>query len=140
MIDTVIVGAGPYGLSIAAHLRHRGIPFRIFGRPMDSWLNHMPRGMKLKSDGFASDIYDPEKAFTLRQFCAERGIRYADTGIPVEIDTFTSYGLAFRDRMVPELEDKLVAMPAVTPVGKRAKAMVVDRVCWGCEVESDTLV
>jgi thioredoxin reductase len=76
---------------------------------MDSWLNHMPRGMKLKSDGFASDIYDPEKAFTLRQFCAERGIRYADTGIPVEIDTFTSYGLAFRDRMVPELEDKMVA-------------------------------
>ena len=134
MIDTVIVGAGPYGLSIAAHLRHRGIPFRIFGRPMDSWLNHMPRGMKLKSDGFASDIYDPEKAFTLRQFCAERGIRYADTGIPVEIDTFTSYGLAFRDRMVPELEDKLVAMPAFTPVGMRAKAMVVNRVCWGSEV------
>ena len=109
MIETVIIGAGPYGLSIAAHLRQRGIPFRIFGRPMDSWLNHMPRGMKLKSDGFASDIYDPEKAFTLRQFCAERGIRYADTGVPVEIDTFTAYGLAFRDRMVPELEDKLVA-------------------------------
>jgi hypothetical protein len=39
-----------------------------------------------------------------------------------------------------DLEDKLVAMPAVTPVGMRAKAMVVDRVCWGCEVESDTLV
>ncbi len=109
MLNTVIIGAGPYGLSIAAHLRKCGVPFRIFGRPMDSWLNHMPKGMKLKSDGFASDIYDPEKAFTLRQFCAERGIRYADTGVPVEIDTFTSYGLAFRERMVPELEDKLVA-------------------------------
>ncbi len=109
MLETAIVGAGPYGLSIAAHFRRRGIPFRIFGRPMDSWLNHMPKGMMLKSDGFASDIYDPEKAFTLRQFCAERGIQYADTGVPVQLDTFSTYGLAFRDRMVPELEDKLVA-------------------------------
>ena len=71
---------GPYGLSIAAHFRRRGIPFRIFGRPMDSWLTHMPKGMMLKSDGFASDIYDPEQAFTLRQFCAEQGIEYADAG------------------------------------------------------------
>jgi thioredoxin reductase len=109
MLETAILGAGPYGLSIAAHFRRRGIPFRIFGRPMDSWLNHMPKGMMLKSDGFASDIYDPEKAFTLRQFCAERGIKYADTGVPVQLDTFSAYGLAFRDRMVPELEDKLVA-------------------------------
>jgi thioredoxin reductase len=108
MLSTVIIGAGPYGLSVAAHLRHSGIPFRIFGRPMDSWLAHMPKGMMLKSDGFASNIYDPENAFTLGQFCAERGIEYADTGKPVRLETFTAYGLAFRDRMVPELEDTLV--------------------------------
>jgi thioredoxin reductase len=117
MLETAIVGAGPYGLSIAAHFRRRGIPFRIFGRPMDSWLNHMPKGMMLKSDGFASDIYDPEKAFTLRQFCAERGIEYADTGVPVKLETFGAYGLAFRDRMVPELEDKLVVGVDQAPGG-----------------------
>ena len=117
MIDTVIIGAGPYGLSVAAHLRHQGIPFRIFGRPMDSWLQHMPKGMMLKSDGFASDIYDPEQAFTLRQFCAERGIKYADTGVPVQLETFGAYGLAFRDRMVPELEDKMVANVDRSPGG-----------------------
>jgi thioredoxin reductase len=108
MLSTAIIGAGPYGLSIAAHFRRSGIPFRVFGRPMDSWLAHMPKGMMLKSDGFASDIYDPEQAFTLRKFCSERGIKYADTGVPVRLDTFSEYGLAFRDRMVPELEDKLV--------------------------------
>jgi cation diffusion facilitator CzcD-associated flavoprotein CzcO len=108
MLKTAIVGAGPYGLSIAAHFRRRGIPFRIFGRPMDSWLAHMPKGMMLKSDGFASNIYDPEQAFTLQKFCAERGIEYADAGLPVRLETFTEYGLAFRDRMVPELEEKLV--------------------------------
>jgi thioredoxin reductase len=108
MLDTAIIGAGPYGLSVAACFRHRGIQFRIFGRPMDSWLAHMPKGMMLKSDGFASNIYDPEDAFTLEKFCAERGIQYAHTGIPVRLETFAAYGLAFRDRMVPELEDKLV--------------------------------
>jgi thioredoxin reductase len=108
MIETAIIGAGPYGLSIAAHFRSRGIPFRIFGRPMDSWLAHMPKGMMLKSDGFASNIYDPDSKFTLKQFCAERGIEYADMGVPVRLATFGEYGLAFRDRMVPELEDKVV--------------------------------
>jgi thioredoxin reductase len=108
MLDTAIIGAGPYGLSIAAHFRARGIPFRIFGRPMDTWLNHMPKGMMLKSDGFASNLYDPESAYTLSQFCAERGVEYADTGIPVRLETFNSYGLAFQSRMVPELERKVV--------------------------------
>jgi thioredoxin reductase len=108
MTEIAIVGAGPYGLSIAAHIRSRGIPFRIFGRPMDSWLAHMPKGMMLKSDGFASNIYDPESNFTLKRFCAAQGIEYADMGIPVKLATFGDYGLAFRERMVPELEDKMV--------------------------------
>jgi thioredoxin reductase len=75
---------------------------------MDTWLSHMPKGMMLKSDGFASDLSDPDRTLTLRQFCAERGIPYADMGLPVRLETFTSYGLAFQDRMVPDLENKLV--------------------------------
>jgi thioredoxin reductase len=108
MIDIAIIGAGPYGLSIAAHFRGSGIPFRIFGRPMDSWLSHMPKGMSLKSDGFASNISDPDGILTLRKFCAERGIEYSDTTVPIRLETFSSYGLTFRERMVPELEEKMV--------------------------------
>ena len=108
MTEVAIVGAGPYGLSIAAHLRYSGIPFRIFGRPMDSWLSHMPKGMCLKSDGFASNLSDPQGAATLNKFCLERGIEYSDTGMPVRLETFSSYGLAFKERMVPELEDHMV--------------------------------
>jgi cation diffusion facilitator CzcD-associated flavoprotein CzcO len=119
MLNTAIIGAGPYGLSIAAHFRHRGIAFRIFGRTTDSWLAHMPKGMMLKSDGFASNIYDPESAFTLEKFCAGSGIDYAHTGVPVKIDTFTSYGLAFRDRMVPELEGRIVTGVERVPGGFR---------------------
>jgi thioredoxin reductase len=108
MLDTAIIGAGPYGLSLGAFCKKRGIPCRIFGRPMDSWLAHMPKGMMLKSDGFASNLYDPDRALTLKQFCAEQNLQYADTGIPVRLDTFTSYGLAFKNRMASDVEEKLV--------------------------------
>jgi thioredoxin reductase len=108
MQEIAIVGAGPYGLSIAAHLRKRGLPFRIFGPPMDTWISHMPKGMHLKSDGFASNIYDPDKKLTLEKFCSERGIPYKDMGLPVRLDTFCEYGRAFQQRLVPELENKKV--------------------------------
>jgi thioredoxin reductase len=117
MLEIVIVGAGPYGLSIAAHLRSCGLPFRIFGRPMDSWRHHMPKGMMLKSDGFASNIYDPDGAFTLEKFCAQRGIAYHHTEIPVRLDTFASYGQAFRERLLAELEEKTVENIAQLPDG-----------------------
>jgi hypothetical protein len=117
MLDAAIIGAGPYGLSIAAHLRSRGIAFRIFGRLMDSWQSHMPKGMCLKSDGFASNIYEPEGDFTLAHFCAERGIEYSDAGIPVRLETFTAYGAAFKERKLPELENKMVTSLERAPGG-----------------------
>src|SRR4029077_19666608 len=117
MLDTAIVGAGPYGLSIAAHSRRRGITFRIFGRLMDSWIAHMPEGMMLKSDGFASNIYDPDGQLTLKNFCAEKGIPYGDSGCPIRLQTFAEYGLAFRDRMVPELDERTVASIEYLPEG-----------------------
>jgi Pyridine nucleotide-disulphide oxidoreductase len=108
MLETAIVGAGPYGLSIAAHFRALDVPHRIFGRPMDSWVSHMPKGMLLKSDGFASNLSDPSGDFSLKRFCLENGIDYADMGNPVRLETFSAYGRAFQERMVPDLEDKLV--------------------------------
>jgi thioredoxin reductase len=106
--NVAIIGAGPYGLSIAAHLRARGIEFRIFGRPMDTWLTRMPTSMRLKSEGFASSLYDPDSEFTLGAYCQHEGLPYADLGLPVPLETFTSYGLAFQKRFVPQLENKTV--------------------------------
>lgn len=100
----VIVGAGPYGLSLAAHLRERGIAFRIFGQPMQVWREQMPAGMHLKSDGFASDLYEPARRFTLKQYCEDRAIAYGDYGSPVRLDTFVAYGLEFQRKFVPMLE------------------------------------
>lgn len=117
--QVAIVGAGPYGLSIAAHLRALGIDFRIFGSAMDVWQRHMPRGMTLKSDGFASNLSDPGSSFTLKHFCAEQGIAYHDTQLPVRLDTFVSYALAFQKRFVPNLEDRMARSLDVAPGGFR---------------------
>ncbi|HKS65050.1 MAG TPA: NAD(P)-binding domain-containing protein [Xanthobacteraceae bacterium] len=106
--QVAIIGAGPYGLSLAAHLRGRGIDFRIFGTPLYSWRAQMPKGMFLKSEGFASNLYDPDGSFTLERFCADKGLGYADYNHPVPLDTFCAYGLAFQQRFAPLLEDEAV--------------------------------
>src|SRR5271165_715995 len=106
--DIAIIGAGPYGLSIAAHLRARDIEHRIIGEPMKFWLGHMPKGMLLKSDGFASSLYDPGGHFTLRHYCEEHNIEYAELGTPVRVEDFCAYGLAFQQRFAPNLDNKKV--------------------------------
>jgi hypothetical protein len=106
--DVAIVGAGPYGLSLAAHLRALGVSFRIFGRPLDTWRNHMPRTMLLKSEGVASSLSAPEPGGALKNHCAARGLAYQDHGLPVSLDTFNSYAGEFLARFVPDLEDTLV--------------------------------
>ena len=66
----------------------------------------MPVGMRLKSEGFASSLYDPNSTFTLAAYCKEKGLPYADVGLPVPLETFVAYGLEFQKRFVPELEEK----------------------------------
>lgn len=112
--DITIIGAGPFGLSIAAHLRQHNTDFRIVGKPMRSWLANMPEGMCLKSAGFASNLYDPDRLFPLSQYCKEQGLPYGDIDFPIPLDTFCSYSMAFQKRFVPNLEDDSVA--ALKPV------------------------
>jgi FAD-dependent urate hydroxylase len=115
--DVAIIGAGPYGLSLAAHLRDKGIEHRIVGEPMQFWSERMPRGMLLKSDGFASTLYDPKSEFTLKRYCEEQNIEYADLGTPVRVEDFCAYGLAFQRRFAPGLENKRVTLLDCTRSG-----------------------
>ena len=103
--QTAIVGAGPYGLSLAAHLGAAGANFRIFGKPMTSWRENMPKGMMLKSDGFASNLSSPDPQSTLKNWCAAQGIRYHDQLIPVPLTVFIDYAAWFQKRYVPSLEE-----------------------------------
>ena len=54
MTDTnvAIVGAGPYGLAAAAHLRRAGVEVRVIGQPMSFWQNTARRpAAALQLDG-----------------------------------------------------------------------------------------
>jgi hypothetical protein len=117
--DIAIVGAGPYGLSIAAHLRSKGLDFLSFGSPMQNWITQMPKGMLLKSEGFASDLYDPRASFALCRFCEEQGIPYADVGLPVRLETFVAYGLSFQRGFVPEVQNRVLVALCRHPSGFR---------------------
>jgi lysine/ornithine N-monooxygenase len=130
--EVAIVGAGPYGLSLAAHLRGAAIPFRIFGSPMESWRRHMPKGMLLKSDGFASNLSDPESSFTLEHFCAQEGIEYHATEVPVRLESFAAYGLAFQRRFAPELEEKRMTSLECVSGGFRLKFEDQDQLTARC--------
>ncbi|MFI2204037.1 FAD-dependent oxidoreductase [Streptomyces sp. NPDC020192] len=100
-----VIGAGPFGLSTAAHLRARGIPARVFGDPMVSWRAHMPDGMLLKSTPAASSLDCPQPGHTLADYCDAAGIRRlaADEDI-IPVETFIAYGEWFQQRLLPGLE------------------------------------
>jgi cation diffusion facilitator CzcD-associated flavoprotein CzcO len=104
----VIIGAGPYGLSLAAHLRAGGVDYRHFGMPMGLWQSAMPRGMLLKSEGFASNLSDPDGTHTLEAFCKATGRPYANVGLPVRLDTFISYGQWFQSELGLPVEEVLI--------------------------------
>jgi FAD-dependent urate hydroxylase len=106
--DVAIVGAGPYGLSLAAHLRAGGVDYRHFGLPMGLWQAAMPRGMLLKSEGFASNLSDPESTYTLEAFCKATGRPFAKIGLPVPLDTFVGYGQWFQSELGLPVEEVLV--------------------------------
>jgi hypothetical protein len=116
-VDVAIIGAGPYGPSLAAHLSACKLSYRIFGTPMSSWRNHMLTRTWLKSDGFASSLYDPKSAFTLASYCREQSLPYADVGLPVPIETFVAYGLEFQKRFVAQHEESDVTAVYRTPSG-----------------------
>ncbi len=115
MDDLVVVGAGPYGLSIAAHAASAGLGVRVLGRPMASWRDHMPEGMYLKSEPWSSNLSAPGGRHTLAAYCAGRGMA-ADHGSPLPIDVFSSYGMWFARNAVPEVEE--VTVTEVSPQGE----------------------
>jgi NADPH-dependent 2,4-dienoyl-CoA reductase/sulfur reductase-like enzyme len=98
--SVAIIGAGPYGLSVAAHLRALGIPHRIFGEPMRFW-RELGRGRFLKSFGFATNVYAPRPGLSFTEYCNARGLEgYEPCGIP----DFARYGIWAQEQVVPEVE------------------------------------
>lgn len=114
--DLLVVGAGPYGLSIASHAAAAGLNLRVFGRPMASWRDNMPRGMFLKSEPWASNLSDPAGQWRLDVYCAEHGLT-ARHAKPIPVEAFAEYGLWFARHAVPEVDERTVTRVAAGPGG-----------------------
>ncbi len=116
-VDVAVIGAGPYGLSLAAHLRARGVDHRVFGETMGAWKHNMPPGMLLKSYPWASNLSDPVSEFALKSFCTERALPYHDKLMPLPLSRFIDYGDAFQKRYVPAVERKVLMALEPCPSG-----------------------
>ena len=116
--SVVVIGAGPYGLSAAAHLIRMGVNVRVFGEPMESWAHHMPAGMMLRSRREASNIADPGRALGLESYEAASGLDRAE---PIPGARFVDYGRWFQKRAIPTLERRRVARVAPDPHGFRVE-------------------
>jgi NADPH-dependent 2,4-dienoyl-CoA reductase/sulfur reductase-like enzyme len=107
--DVVVVGAGPYGLAAAAHLRADDhLDVRIFGEPMSFWRG-MPRGMLLRSRWEASHIAHPSGPLTLDVYRAESGQRF---DAPIPLERFVDYGRWVQQHVAPDVDRRRVASVA----------------------------
>lgn len=103
--EVAIIGAGPYGLSAGVHLKKTGIGVRVFGEPMEFWANKMPEGMLLRSPRVASNLSDPDHAFTLDAY---ESASKKEPCAPVPLDTFVGYGRWFRHQLGTDLDQRTV--------------------------------
>jgi len=104
--DAVVVGAGPYGLSAAAHLLGRGLKVAVFGKTLEMWRDHMPKGMWLRSHWWATNLSDPRKDYGFEDFFKDASY---EKGYPIPIATFINYGLWFQRRAVPVVDETYVS-------------------------------
>jgi hypothetical protein len=111
-----VIGAGPYGLSAAAHLKAAGVDVRIFGKPMEFWADKMPAGMLLRSPRVASNISDPCASHTLDAFRSADGMTPA---APIPLEIFVDYGQWFQRQLISNLDQREVAAIEVSGNGFR---------------------
>jgi NADPH-dependent 2,4-dienoyl-CoA reductase/sulfur reductase-like enzyme len=103
--DVAVVGAGPYGLSTAAHLGDAGVDVHTFGGAMEFWDRNMPRGMLLRSAWEASHIAHPTPRLSLDAYENASG---RSLQRPVPLEDFVEYGLWYQREAVPTLDARRV--------------------------------
>ena len=96
----LIIGAGPFGLSLAAYLRDLGLDCVVAGDAMRFWREHMPAGMLLRS-GLDWHLDVAEEA-TLEAFVRECGLDEAVV-LPLSRDRYLEYVAWFMRRKAADV-------------------------------------
>jgi FAD-dependent urate hydroxylase len=91
----LIIGAGPYGLAVAASAKGNGLDYLLVGEPMSFWKDHMPEGMFLRSSW---DWHlDSMNESTIEAFLDERGLSKEDV-TPFSLTDYLDYCAWFQER------------------------------------------
>lgn len=129
-LDVAIVGAGPYGLSVAAHLRGR-CRARVFGEQMQTWRTRMPPDMRLRSDWDETSLSAPGGTGTIDRWAKTTGEPRQE---PIPLQMFLRYADWFRASFVDDLDPTDIAAAERADGGFR---LTTSR---GDEVAAKTLV
>lgn len=116
----LVIGAGPYGIAVAARALESGIETVVLGRPFAFWSENMPDGMYLRS---GPDWHlDASRIHTFESFLEERGVEAAEID-PVPIAVFLDYARWFqREKGVVADERFVTSVRLEGSAGKRPEA------------------
>jgi cation diffusion facilitator CzcD-associated flavoprotein CzcO len=119
--ELLVIGAGPYGLAVAAHARQHGIDTVTLGTPMGFWRGHMPAGMYLRS---GSDWHlDAAGEHTFQAFLSDRRMAPADVD-PIPLPVYLDYTIWFAGQKGLAVDD--VRVRRLTRAGERFVAVLDD--------------
>jgi FAD-dependent urate hydroxylase len=104
-IELLVIGAGPYGYSAAAHAQSRGIGTRIVGRPLSFWREQMPADMFLRSG--CDWTLDADGVHSFAAYFEERGYAPGEHD-PIPISVFLDHTEWFREQKRLDVEEILV--------------------------------
>jgi FAD-dependent urate hydroxylase len=131
-LDVAVVGAGPYGLSVAAHLRHRRT--RTFGEPMETWRTRMPDDMLLRSDWHETSFSDPGGAATIERWARAAGEPREE---PIPLPKFLRYARWFEEGFAGDIDPAGVRMVERSSTGAGGLRITTDT---GDEVDAGAVV
>ena len=91
MIPILIVGAGPYGLSLANYMSEMGLEFKIIGKPMELWRKHTFTEAALRSEMATSEIAHPQNAYSIQNFRTENGLDIGKSSERINVREYRKY-------------------------------------------------
>ncbi len=99
-----VVGAGPYGLAVAAAATAAGHSAVVFGPPLETW-RHMPSDMELRAAWREMSLTEAGAPGSLEEWCAAAGVTPHE---PMSVTEFIAYATWFANRYVTEHVDATV--------------------------------